>query len=160
MKYLKKIFESDNSFIWNEIEDILTPIKDDGILSFKIQNFRYVPEDDNYLNPDKIHSTNGKWNGSRSSVLIKKDWDVLRSLFGPRDQEKRFYNIEDIKDELNHLCSRFPEVVNQIQIFRSRAQNPTRYTPQEFIKESPTGTTFLVGVTFKIKKEGAPYIPQ
>lgn len=136
MKYLRKIFESDNSSIWDEIEDILTPIRDNGVISFKVQNFKFL----------------GRY-GSRSSILIKKEW-------GTYARDESFYNIEDIKDELNHLCSRFPEVVNQIQIFRSRAQNPTRYTPQEFIKESPTGTTFLVGVTFKIKKEGAPYIPQ
>jgi len=34
-----------------------------------------------------------------------------------------------------------------------------KYTPEEFIKESPVGNTFLVGITFNIEKEGAPFIP-
>lgn len=161
MKHIKryKIFESDNSSIWNEIEDILTPIKDDGILSFDVKNFKYVPSEDHYLNPDKIHREGGNWNGSRSSILIKKDWDMLKTLSGLRHRDERFFNLDDIKDELLHLCSRFPEIVNRIQIFRTIAKNPERYTPEEFIEKSPTGKTFLVGITFKIEKEGATFIP-
>jgi hypothetical protein len=156
MKHIKgyKIFESDNSSIWNEIEDILIPIKDDGVLYFKVQNFKYVSDHTEPWNPAGTITGSVKPRQSVSSLLIKKDWNIIK------DENERYFDINDVKDELNHLCSRFPDIINQIQIFRTRARNPSRYTTQEFIKESPTGTTFLIAMTFKIKKEGAESIPR
>jgi hypothetical protein len=139
MKYLKKYNES-NISIWEEIEDILSPISDN--LCIKTSNFRVVT------------------GSSKSSILIKKDWEALKSIYGyGNTEEKKYFKIEDIKDELNHLCNRFPDIINQIQIFRSHAKNPDKYTTYQFLKESPNGLTFLVGITFKIEKEGAPFIP-
>ena len=156
MRYLKgyKIFESDNSSIWTEIEDILTPIKDDGVLSFKVQNFKHISDHTEPWNPAKTITGTVKPPQSVSSLLIRKDWDIIK------DRSERYFEVKDIKDELNHLCSRFPNIINQIQIFRTVAQNPTRFKPDEFIKESPVGSTFLIGITFNIQKEGAEFIPR
>lgn len=155
MKHIKgyKIFESDNLSIWNEIEDILTPIKDDGILLFGAKNFKYVSDYTEPWNPANTITGSTKVRQSASCILIKKDWDVIK------ERDERFFNIDDVRDELNHLCSRFPEIINQIQIFRSRAQNPNKFKPDEFIKSSPIGNTFLIGITFNIRKEGAPFMP-
>ncbi len=143
MRHIKsyKIFESSsrNSFptdpersqIWSDIEDILTPVSDDGVLCTKIQNF----------SPTDILSL--------SSILIKKDWSVVK------DRDMRHFGVSYIKDELNHLCSRFPDIIKKIHIFRSFGKGPTTYTPEEFIIESPVGNTFLVAITLKIRKDGA-----
>lgn len=123
--------------IWSEIEDILTPISDDVELIYTINNFKRPVT------------------SSKSNILIKKDWSQI-----PNSREgERYFFVRDVSHEINHLCSRFSGVINQIQLFRQRAKNPVRYTPSEFIKDGPDGSVFLIAITLKIQKEGARFIP-